>query len=500
MDYMGGGFGSKFPADKWGVESAQLSKTTGKPVKLFLDRATELTIAGNRPSIFGNVKMAAKKDGTITVWQSETWSTGGISGGVNAALFPYVFTNVPNRRVNHTSVSINAGAQRAWRAPNHPQVCYVTCSAMEDLAAKLNMDPLDMFLKNLNYTARADLYKFQFAKGAELIEWKKNWHPRGDSGSGPIKRGLGLALGTWGGAGHASTCKTTIHPDASVEVELCTQDLGTGTRTMVAMIAAETFGLPVSAIKVKLGDNSYPNSGGSGGSTTIGGVTSSTRKASVNTLQKLFEVVAKSLDVPPEELEAVDQRIRVKGNPEKGMSFQTACQKLGVNSISETGQNVPLQAPQEGLNTGGVGGIQMADVSVDIETGVVRMNRLVAVQDCGLVVNPKTAESQVYGACIMSVCGALMEERIMDQQTGRVLNPDMEFYKLAGINDIGEIVVHMDIREENDKRGVVGLGEPCAIGGIAAIGNAVANAIGVRVPKVPLTPMRVLAALERRNA
>jgi xanthine dehydrogenase YagR molybdenum-binding subunit len=281
---------------------------------------------------------------------------------------------------------------------------------------------------------------------------------------------------------------------------LATQDLGTGTRTMVAMIAAETFGLPVSAIKVKLGDNAYPNSGGSGGSTTIGGVTSSTRKSSVNALQKLFEVVAKSLDVPVESLEAVDQRIRMRGNPDKGMSFQQACQKLGVTTISELGQNVPANAPQEGLNTGGVGGVQMADVSVDTETGIVKMNRLVAVQDCGLVVNPKTAESQVMGACIMSVCGALMEERIMDQQIGRVLNPDMEFYKLAGIGDIGEIIVHMDIREENDKRGVIGLGEPCAIGGVAAIGKAVANAIGVRVPRVPLTPMRVLGALDRRNA
>ncbi|HYL76077.1 MAG TPA: xanthine dehydrogenase family protein molybdopterin-binding subunit [Bryobacteraceae bacterium] len=502
MEYMGGGFGSKFPADRWGLESAELSKASGgKHVKMFLDRATELTIAGNRPSVFAKVKTAAKKDGTITAWQSESWSTGGVSGGgLNAQLFPYVFTNVPNRRINHTAVSVNASSQRAWRAPTHPQVCYITCSALEDLAAKVQMDPLDMFLKNLHYTARAELYKFQFAKAAELMDWKKNWHARGDSGSGPIKRGLGLALGTWGGAGHASTCKTTIHSDASVEVELATQDLGTGTRTMVAMIAAETFGLPISAIKVKLGDNSYPNSGGSGGSTTVGGVTTSTRKSSVNALQKLFEVVSKSLDVPPENLEAVDQRIRVKGNPDKGMSFTQACQKLGVNTISEMGANVPAQAPQEGLNTGGVGGVQMADVSVDTDTGIVKMNRLVAVQDCGLVVNPKTAESQVFGACIMSVCGALYEERIMDQQIGRVLNPDMEFYKLAGIGDIGEIIVHMDIREENDKRGVVGLGEPCAIGGIAAIGNAVANAIGVRVPRVPLIPQRVLAALERRNA
>jgi len=266
------------------------------------------------------------------------------------------------------------------------------------------------------------------------------------------------------------------------------------------MVAAETFGLEIGQVQIGLGDTQFPPSGGSGGSTTIGGVTSSTRKSSVNALQKLFETVAASLNVTPDDLQAVDGRISVKGNPEKGMSFQMACQKLGVNSISETGNNNPQQAPQEGLNTGGVGGVQMADVSVDVETGIVRMNRIVAVQDCGLVVNPKTAESQVFGACIMSVCGALMEERIMDQQIGRVLNPDMEFYKLAGIGDIGEIVVHMDIREENDKRGVIGLGEPCAIGGIAAIGNAVANAIGVRVQRVPLTPMRVLSALEGRTA
>ena len=142
----------------------------------------------------------------------------------------------------------------------------------------------------------------------------------------------------------------------------------------------------------------------------------------------------------------------------------------------------------------------MADVSVDIETGVVKMNKLVIVQDCGLVVNPKTAESQAYGAGIMTVCGALMEERITDQVLGKVLNADMEFYKLASINDIGEIIVHMDIHPDMDKRGIIGLGEPVAVGGLAAIANACANAIGVRVPMLPLTPNRVLAALNGKGA
>jgi xanthine dehydrogenase YagR molybdenum-binding subunit len=499
MDYMGGGFGSKFPSDRWGRESAHLSKASGgKPVKLFLDRATELTIAGVRPSHFAKIKVGAKKDGTLVAWQSQSWSSGGFGGG-NIPPIPYVFTKIPNIRLNHTAVSLNAGPQRAWRAPNHPQASFLTCSALEDLAAKLNMDPVVLFDKNLELTARPETYRAQLKKAAELIEWKKYWHPRG-SEKGNIRRGLGLGINTWGGAGHASRARTTIHPDGSVEVELGSQDLGSGTRTIIAQVAAETLGLPLNMVKVKIGDNSYPASGPSGGSTTVGGVATSIRRSTVNALTKLLEAVGPGLGAPVDQIEVLDARVRVKGNPDKGMSWQQACQKLGTNTITEMGENDTKRT--EGLNTGGASGVQMADVSVDMETGRVKMNRLVAVQDCGLVINPKTAESQVLGACIMSVCSALVEERVMDQQTGRVLNADMEFYKLAGISDIGDIIVHMEITPEHDQRGVVGLGEPPAIGGIVAIANAVANAIGIRVPKVPLTPRNVLMALAQsgRNA
>ena len=315
-----------------------------------------------------------------------------------------------------------------------------------------------------------------------------------------MKRGLGIGVNMWGGLGHDSKCKTIIHPDGNVEIEIGSQDLGTGTRTVIAQVAAETLGLPVSGVKVKIGDNNYPPSGASGGSTTVGGVSASTRKSTTNALEKLYAAVAPALGVTPEQLEAVDGRIQVKGNGSKGMAWKTACQKLGANNIEEMGENTGRTAPREGLISQGAAGVQIADVSVDTETGKVKLNRLVAVQDCGLVVNPKLAESQVFGACIMSTCAALMEERHIDAQTGRVLNPDMEFYKLSGIADIGDIIVHMDIRPEMDERGVIGLGEPPAIGGIAAIANAVTNAIGVRVPKVPVTPNRVLDTLARRNS
>jgi xanthine dehydrogenase YagR molybdenum-binding subunit len=499
MQFIGGGFGSKFGPDRWGQLCAMLSKKAGgRAVRLFLDRATELTIAGNRPSFYARIKTAAKKDGAMTVWDAETWGTGGF-GGINlpSGQFPYVFRKVPNVRFRHTSVSVNAAQQRAWRAPNNPQLSYLTCCAMEDLAAKLNMDPLEFFSKNADLTTQPQVYRAQLAQAAEMIRWKELWHPRGQGASGPVKRGLGIGVNTWFGLGHPSNCRTTIHPDGAVDVELGSQDLGTGTRTAIAIVAAESLGLPIGGIKVHIGENSYPESGASGGSTTVGGVSASTRKSTMNALAKLYAVAAPALGAQPDQLEAVDGKIQVKGTPTRSIPWKDACAKLTA-PIVEMGVN--NQRGPGGLISGGVGGIQIADVSVDTDTGVVKMNRIAAVQDCGLVINPKLAESQVHGACIMSICGALYEERIMDRQTGRILNPDFDTYKLAGIGDVGEIVVHMNLEQEHDKRGVIGLGEPPVVGGLAAIANAVSNAIGVRVSVLPLTPGKVLAALEGRNA
>jgi xanthine dehydrogenase YagR molybdenum-binding subunit len=154
---------------------------------------------------------------------------------------------------------------------------------------------------------------------------------------------------------------------------------------------------------------------------------------------------------------------------------------------------------QPGLAQGGVGGVQMAEVSVDVETGIVKIEKIVAVQDMGLIIDSKTAESQIFGSLIMGVCYALYEEKVMDGATGKMLNPNMEFYKLAGIGDIGTFVVHLVTGPEQDARGVIGLGEPPVVSPGAAITNAVANAVGVRVPGLPLTPDRVLAALEKKG-
>jgi len=490
---MGGGFGSKFAIDTWGVACAKLSKKAGKPVKLMLDRDEELMIAGGRPSDYGKIKAAAKKDGTLTAYQSDSWSTGGV-GGRGAPPLPYVM-EPPNRKVHHVNVSTNTGPARAWRAPNHPQAAVLTWGVYDDLAAKLEMDSLDFFLKNVQFTARPEVYRAELEKAAELMDWKAKWHPRGDKSPGPVKRGLGLSMHTWGGRAHDSQCRVKIHPDGKAVAELGSQDLGTGTRTVIGIVLAETMSVPLEDVVVNIGDSNLPPSGPSGGSTTVGGVSSSTRRAAINALWKLKEAVSEDLGgAAPEDIEAEDGYLRVKSDPDTRISWKKACAKLGTKTISEMGQ----QPDRDGgkLNDSGVGGVQMADVSVDTETGLVKINKMVAVQDCGLIIDLKTAESQVYGALIMGICYALWEERVYDRQTGRFLNADMEFYKLAGIGDIGELVVHM-MTGVYDDRGVIGLGEPPVISPGAAISNAVANAIGVRVPTLPLTSGKVLSALEK---
>jgi xanthine dehydrogenase YagR molybdenum-binding subunit len=500
QDHVGGGFGSKFGPDRWGIVTAQLSKKAGgKPVRFMQERDSELKVAGARPSAFARVKVAAKKDGTLVAWQSQSWGTGGPGGGGMPPI-PYCFA-IPNQRKEHTAIRTNIGPARAWRAPNHPQAAVLTMCALEDLAAKLKLDPYEFFLKNIELTRLANVYREEFPIAAEMIGWKEKWRPRGQNISGNIARGLGLSLHTWGGRGHASDCDLSIHPDGSVDIKMGTQDIGTGTRTCIAVVAADALGLKVGDIKLYIGDTLYPPSGGSGGSTTPGGVSSSTRRAVVDARDALFAKVAPALNAQPGDLEARDGVIRVASDHGRSLSWKDACARIGATPITCHGHNDQVASKNKpDLTNSGVGGVEMAEVEVDMDTGIAKVTKMVAVQDCGLVIDPKMAESSVLGAMIMGISSALYEEKVMDPTTGRMLNADMEFYRLAGLNDIPELKAHMMTGKGYDERGVIGLGEPPAISPCAAISNAVANAIGVRVPFVPITPDRVLAALNQNSA
>lgn len=499
-EYIGGGFGSKFAPDTWGIAAAEISRQTGRPVKFMLTREQELQIGGNRPSGYIRVRLGADENGIVRVWDSHHWGTGGYGrGGVPDRVIPYVYAPKNLRRAS-TMIKTNFAPQRAWRAPNHPQGSAMSQTAYDDLAARMGADSYDIFRKNLANISSgqtAEVYEEQMKIAAELMDWKRLWHPHGKgSPKGSVVDGLGMALHTWGGTANSSTCQLKIHPDGGVESYCGTQDLGTGTRTVCALVLAETLGLPVEAVRVHIGSSTYPFSGASGGSTTVGAVSESHRRAGQDALAELLPLVAKRLNVDAGQLVARNGRIHVDGDPNHGLTWKEACRLLEVRPLEVTSSY--RRGDDSPLSDEGVGGVQMAHVVVDTATGVIRVKKLVAVQDMGLIINRKTAESQVYGAVIMAIAYALFEQRIGDPETGAFVNAQLADYRLPRIGDIGQIVVHLHQPDDQRARGVIGLGEPPVISGGTAISNAVCNALGMRVPVLPLTPKRVLDTL--RNA
>jgi xanthine dehydrogenase YagR molybdenum-binding subunit len=492
-EFMGGGFGSKFAPDTQGILCARLAKMAGKPVKLMLDRKEEHLATGNRPSAFARIKAGVSADGGLTAFDAETWGTGGAGAGSDFPL-PYIYT-FPNRRRRHTDVYINAGQQRAMRAPGHPQGCFITEVLMDELADRVRMDPVEFRLKNLPALAPNAQWRFYFPMAAERIGWSRR-HVTGDPTPGPIKRGLGCSANRWGGAGTGARAHCEINPDGSVVMRCGTQDIGTATRTIMAMVVAETLGLEVAQVTIELGDSNFPFAPGSGGSTTAAAVSPAMRVTAGKARDALFERIAPALKTTADQLEMGVGRVNVKLSTGSGqaaatprsLTWREACKLLGTTPVSVDGQW------ERGLSASGTSGVQFAEVEVDVETGITRVKKIVCVQDCGLVLDLKTAETQCYGGIISGVNYAVMEERLLDRNTAIMVNPNMEAYLIAGQSDIPEIDV---VLVDQPERGVIGIGEPPAVATAAAIANAIRNAIGVTVRSIPITPDKLLAELQR---
>jgi xanthine dehydrogenase YagR molybdenum-binding subunit len=511
--YMGGGFGSKFGPDIQGLVCAELARKAKLPVKLMLERDEEITVGGNRPSVYGTVKIGGKKDGTLTAYEVDCFGSPGVgsSATVNLNLLPYVYS-IPNFQRKHQVVRLNHGGARAMRAPGHPQNCLLTDCPIDDLAAKLGIDPTVIRLKNLpandenvakaNPIAWAGMRHTVYAKqvqiAQELSKWKENWHPPGKGGKGPIRRGLGMALHTWGGSaqGNPNDCTVTIARDGSVTASTSTQDLGTGQRTATAIVVAEILGLQPTDVDSRIGESTFGRSTGSGGSTTLPSQAPAALRAALAAREEFLKRVAPKLQADPADL-ALESGKVVDKKTGKSWDWKQACARLGMDPVESKGTWTAADADNPetpGVSNVSVGGVQVAEVVVDVETGVVRCTHVVAVQDCGLIVNKLACESQVAGGVIMGLNYALFEECLVDRATGRLVNADMEFYKLGGIQDMPRIDIHM---MDMPERGVIGIGEPPTISTAAAVSNAVFNALGVRVPYLPLTPDRVLAALAK---
>ncbi len=488
-EHMGGGFGAKFGADTFGVMAAKLSKVTQAPVFFMLDRKEEHWAGGNRPSSLQNVRLGANKEGKLEAIKMLCHGSAGIGTGSGTGnpfknLYP-----CEKLYVEESDVFTNAGMGRAFRAPGHPQGIFALEQGMDDLAYQLGLDPLEIRRRNTSHEVRLKEYEI----GAKKFGWSQR-NPKVAADSGPIKRGVGMANSVWYyfyGTGFPATIQ--VNSDGSVEIMNGVQDIGTGIRTVLAMIVAEELGLDISEVKVKIGDSDLGAGPASGGSQTTGGITPAVRKAAYLAKQKMREVAAPLFGVSPEQIGFENGRAHVLGDPSTSLGWQQVASRIPGGQFKVVAER---KKDYFGNQFQIICGVQFAEVEVDTQTGVVKVKRVVAVHDCGRPMNRLTLESQINGGIIQGVSYALFENRLLDRNTGHMVNPNLEQYKIAGSMDIPEIdSTVIDVFKGHNSTSAMGIGEPATVPTAGAIANAIYHATGARIYDLPMTPDKILAAL-----
>lgn len=500
--FMGGGFGSKLEAGKYTVMAALMARQIGRPVKIALDRREMNLAVGNRPNSVQKLKVGAKKDGSLTAMTLMSHGAAGAYPAGAGCSWPLrTMYKCPNIRTEEYSVFINAGRARPWRAPGHVQGTFALDSILDDVAEKLGMDPIEFRLKNyaevdqtsdLPYSSKR--LREAYEQGSKAIGWsRRNKQP--GSGTGSRKRGIGMASQIWWGAGTPPAYATLkLNRDGSAHVLCGTQDIGGGTYTIIAQVAAEVLEIPVDKVQVTLGDtDACPYAPLSGGSLTAASVTPAVRNAAEQMKAKLLSGAATILEVAESQLKYAKGAISSTEDSSKQIPISEVVSKMHEQVMLTTGARA-ANPDKYAINSFGA---QFADVEVDIDTGKIRVHKIVAAHDIGRTLNRKTMENQFHGGIIQGLGFALMEERVIDGATGKVLTVNMHDYKMPTVMDTPEIevIIVSDSDPLINNMGVKGIGEPAIIPTAGAIANAVYNATGVRVKSLPMTPDKVLMAL-----
>ncbi len=505
--YMGGGFGSKLQAGKYTIIAALLAKKAAQPVKLFLTREETYLCVGNRPPSNMKLKAGVKKDGTLTALEFSCIGTGGGYPANGTGLVDWLIRDLylcPNVRTKLTDVYINAGPSRPFRAPGHPQGSWALEQMLDALAEAIDMDPVELRLKNIptfsqaregnpDYTTTG--LKKCIEEGANAFGWKEAKKKASEfKAKGHIRRGVGMASALWiaGGGGPPSTVVVKLFSDGSANLNMGASDIGTGTKTVMAMVVSEELGVPPEKIQIEHADTGTTQyATPSGGSKTVPTESPTVRAACVDVKEQLLKMAAKDLKTEASELVLKKGEVISTGDPSK---------KIKITDISDFKKRglilgVGYRGPNPENKVVNPFAAQFCEVEVNTKTGEVNVLRFLAAQESGRVMNRLTFDSQVFGGITMGIGFGMTEVRVLDtDQTGKMVNKNWHDYKLPTALDVPSEIISIPIELEDpvaNTTGAKGLGEPVTIPTAAAIANAVYNATGVRVTRTPINPMQL---------
>jgi CO/xanthine dehydrogenase Mo-binding subunit len=496
-EYMGGGFGAKNGAGEYTFVAAELARRTGRPVRCALTRREENLDSGNRNSTIQRLRVGARADGTLTALEGEFVAALGWDGWLGPTAGPmqmlYACENV--HTVEH-GAKLNTPPMKAFRAPGFVEGTFALECLIDELAAKLGIDPLELRRRNYEESGGNRAYSSKNLKEC-YDRAEKHWARRDEvraRSDSTWKRGVGLASQTWfGGGGPPSYAWIRLGADGHATVVTAMQDIGTGSKTAMQQIAAEELGLPIERVAVSAGDSARgPYASISAGSSTIPSMGPAVRAAAADAARQVIEIAAQRYD-------KAEGTLSLKGGEvvsSDGGSWplEDVVGLLDAAQILGKGARGPNPAGMQVMTFG----VQVAEVAVDVETGEVRVERIAAIHDVGRVINPLGASSQVEGGIIQGLGHTLCEERVLDPATGAVLTRTLDAYRLPTIADVPEIVTELlDVPDRHlTNLGAKGLGEPPIVPVAAAVANAIRDATGADVRSLPITRDEMLRALE----
>ena len=487
---IGGGFGGKINAYLEPV-AALLSKKSGRPVKILMPRQAVFEATGPTPGSYMKVKIGAKKDGTITAAQAYlAFEAGAYPGAmvVPAAMTVFAAYDLANVLIDGYDVVVNKPSTAAYRAPGAPNAAFAAESVIDELALKLNIDPIDLRLKNAakEGTRRADGPKFPRIGCIEVLEAMKNSGHYKSPLTGP-NRGRGVALGFWFNIGLPSSCTLNVSADGSVNLIEGSTDIG-GSRTSIAMQAAEVLGLQAADIHPTIVDtDSIGYTGVTGGSRTTFATGWAAYEAAQDVVRQMKERAAKLWEVSPDAVTA-------EGGIYKSNGHSIGFKDL-AGRIAETGGPIVGRAAVNPRGAGGSFAGAIVDVEIDPETGKTTILRFTSVQDAGRAIHPAYVEGQMQGGSVQGIGWALNEEYFMSSD-GRMMNSSFLDYRMPTALDVPMIeTIIVEVPNPGHPFGVRGVGEANIIPPQAAIANAITHAIGTRLTRLPMNPPAIMEAI-----